>query len=509
MKKKLQKGIIATTATVMFALPFTITGATYAEERNSQQQFDFSLIKESLTNAIAEPNMTGEEILETPQGQFGIKERMLSNNPYSTPEKPSVTTHQYDIDGKKGFMDISWKSEPGAISYKVGIFNGHTYDFINVGNVTSWSTKGKKIWATSEEIAVGKFYLKTNGTGEELPIDPTKTYHNAFLAFGNASNDYSSNFSYYVRVIAVYQNGESPVSEAGISIMPLMAIPDSQMYTPVIDVTTGAIELDWQKVVGAKGYKVWIFNGKTYQYFDVGSALEWTTLESGIWPTVSEISQGKTKLHQDGLGTDIDRTPSNLYKYNNVAYAGDDNYYVRVTAYDDELNTIAYQQFNRAKIVEDVESAPIVLSDIEKEHLEMVLDNVETVQSDLSLTDEEAMNLLVDEVVNDAVLANSIDSTMGNMDESKVVARGPIGWTLKAIKAVGWICRLGGTALTKMLLGVSPSKARLVRRYSDKIYKATVKLDKATKAPLIKVLRAAGIPKKDAEIIADFIMWFI
>lgn len=62
----------------------------------------------------------------------------------------------------------------GATGYKVAIFNGYDYEYIPVGNVTSWTTKDKKIFPTPAEIAQGEFEFHTDGTssGGEAPVNP-------------------------------------------------------------------------------------------------------------------------------------------------------------------------------------------------------------------------------------------------------------------------------------------------------------------------------------------------
>ncbi|MEO2078270.1 MAG: DNRLRE domain-containing protein [Bacillus sp. (in: firmicutes)] len=93
------------------------------------------------------------------------------------PAKPRVAAYALDTNTSKGYFDLSWDKVDGADSYYVGIWNGIAYDYINVGNVTSWSTKGKGIWPTAPEIENGRFYLHTNDSkGTDFPNDPNSTY---------------------------------------------------------------------------------------------------------------------------------------------------------------------------------------------------------------------------------------------------------------------------------------------------------------------------------------------
>ncbi|MFY1068744.1 DUF6531 domain-containing protein [Enterococcus sp. AD013-P3] len=83
----------------------------------------------------------------------------------------------------------------------------------------------------------------------------------------------------------------------------------------------------------ADAYKVLVFNGKDYQEFDVGSELTWTTQGKGIWPTATEIAEGKYQLHTDGKGTELASDPRAVYKNAGTQYAEKTNYWFRIKAY--------------------------------------------------------------------------------------------------------------------------------------------------------------------------------
>ncbi|MBC1813013.1 hypothetical protein HCA60_11005 [Listeria booriae] len=87
--------------------------------------------------------------------------------------------------------------------------------------------------------------------------------------------------------------------------------------------------------------------------------------------------------------------------------------------------------------------------------------------------------------------------------------RGVIGVSLKIIKAFGWVCRLGGAALSRALRGVAPQTAYVIRKYSRLINKGTEKLNSVSKGAIVSALRSVGIPKKESEIIAEFLLWII
>lgn len=69
-------------------------------------------------------------------------------------------------------MDLSWKAVPGATSYNIVISNGYNYEYINTkSTATTWSTKGKKISPTNDEIANGEFEFHHDGKGTEFALD--------------------------------------------------------------------------------------------------------------------------------------------------------------------------------------------------------------------------------------------------------------------------------------------------------------------------------------------------
>lgn len=137
------------------------------------------------------------------------------------PDQPTIVGHQYSETSNnkgRGWLDISWNKVDGATSYKVLIWNGTKYDTFNVGNKTSVTTKGKKIYPTDDEIAAGTLDFhqasladtSNIGTGAELPMYPGKSYN-------NTSKRYS------VRIVAVSDAGDSARSEIAYGFIPLYA----------------------------------------------------------------------------------------------------------------------------------------------------------------------------------------------------------------------------------------------------------------------------------------------
>lgn len=92
---------------------------------------------------------------------------------------------------------------------------------------------------------------------------------------------------------------------------------------------------------------------------------------------------------------------------------------------------------------------------------------------------------------------------------SLIQPQGVVGYTLKAIKAFGYVCRIGGKALKYAIRPLSPSKARLIDHYARRIAYATEQLSSGTRSALVSALHNAGVPGKIAENIADIIMSLI
>ncbi len=102
-----------------------------------------------------------------------------------------------------------------------------------------------------------------------------------------------------------------------------------------LDSKTGYIDVSWNKVPYATGYKVLIFNGLNYEEISVGDVLTWSSRNKKLWPTESQINEGEYNLRTDQTGGELAFDPSPVY--NNAAlyggaYAGRTNYWVRVKA---------------------------------------------------------------------------------------------------------------------------------------------------------------------------------
>ncbi|EOU98871.1 hypothetical protein WG7_05273, partial [Escherichia coli KTE38] len=232
-----------------------------------------------------------------------------------------------------GYLNINWTKVSGATSYKVLIFNGKEYETINVGDVSSWSTKGQKLWPTSAQVDLGEYKLKTNQTGTEFAFNPNPVYQNAAKVGGT----YGNKRNYAIKIVAVYPGGESPQSSAAIPFMPMEKpkVPTGRPYANAPKEKSGYVNLEWTPVSDADGYKILLFNGKSYEQVDDVPAdqLTWTTQNKGLWPTVQQIEDGKFALNLDGSGSELAIDPSPVYNNANGGYQGRTNYWFRIKAY--------------------------------------------------------------------------------------------------------------------------------------------------------------------------------
>ncbi|MGL4521635.1 MAG: RHS repeat-associated core domain-containing protein, partial [Bacilli bacterium] len=163
---------------------------------------------------------------------------------------------------------------------------------------------------------------------DELSIDPLPVYKNSEGKYPNTQH-------YWFRVTANFSQGESAMSEAATPYIPVGNIVANEpiVTTTNINPTTGSIELKWKGMMGATGYRIWIFNGKDYESFDVGGqAREWNSKDKNIWPTNEEIANGRYLLHKDGKGTNLAVDPSPVYKNSGGKYPDKKNYWVRMSA---------------------------------------------------------------------------------------------------------------------------------------------------------------------------------
>ena len=241
---------------------------------------------------------------------------------YLEPGDPnlSVTAKGNALNSGTGYLDLSWKSVTGAESYYVAVFNGSAYQYFNVGNVTSWSTKGKGIWPTEKEINSGKYKLHTDGGGADLPCIPAFTY-------ANAGSSYASNLNYYIRVIPANKYGQAPNPEnfsQKTAKLPDTISPGAASLVSVkpSDYTNKkTITVSWKGILDYNGTSTSLVSnvGNGHVQYSIDSTNAWknTSSNSGTGSAsvdISTLEDGKHVIYirgKDGAGN----TGASAYAY--------------------------------------------------------------------------------------------------------------------------------------------------------------------------------------------------
>ncbi|PKE06430.1 DNRLRE domain-containing protein [Macrococcoides caseolyticum] len=246
-----------------------------------------------------------------------------------TPKAPvlkSVVTDNSD----KATVDIRWTGAPGAASYNVYMFNGTEYQKIDTVKGTTWSSKGKKLFPTDAQLkglTIGsKNSLRTKGDGVELRGD-------ASLLYKKVSTKYQNTKNYYFKVSAHSGKGESGQSDFLRVFAPTKSVAvHLEGYSDNRKEDSGFLFANWDKVNGADGYAVYLFNGKQYELVEVldKETTSWHSREKKLWP----LEKGKYTLNNNGTvggGKELPLDPSATY-----ASAGgekDNKYKVKVTSF--------------------------------------------------------------------------------------------------------------------------------------------------------------------------------
>lgn len=123
----------------------------------------------------------------------------------SNPKDPNlkVTAYGNALNSGTGYLDLNWSTIEGASNYYVGIHNGKAYEYFYVNGATSWTTQGKGIWPTEDEINSGRYLLHHDGAGAELPTIPAFSYNNSGGAL-------AGNLNYSICVVPANQFGQAP-----------------------------------------------------------------------------------------------------------------------------------------------------------------------------------------------------------------------------------------------------------------------------------------------------------
>lgn len=304
---------------------FNVTNAVKSWANGSKQNYGFKL----------HTNGNGKEYWKKITSTTNSTKKPYLSVTYTIPTPATPSSKAYSNGNGTGYFDLSWPKMNGATGYKVWIYNGKDYQTFSVGNVTTWSTKGKGIWPTASEISSGRYLLHTDGLGTELAVDPSPVYK-------NSQGSYPTSKNYWFKVSAIFPQGESSTSSEHKPTLPNLTRPEKPAAGSfAYGNGTGYVDLKWNPVSGAKGYKLWVFNGKEDESVDLGNVTSFSTKGKKFWPTSTEIQAGRYKLHlQDNAGAELPIDPSPVYRNSGGNYSDSKDYNFKISAYNDHGETI-------------------------------------------------------------------------------------------------------------------------------------------------------------------------
>ena len=250
--------------------------------------------------------------------------------PDPTQVKLQVTAHGNGINSCTGYLELSWNTVSDATAYYVALFNGEVYEYISVGNVTTWSTQGRGIWPTEAEIVEGRFRLHTQGGGAELNMLPA-------LSYTNAGSEHAGDLYYYVSVIPANAAGyaKQPPAETVKSIRLPDTVPPSQASSVLVEpdsyTNADTVLLKWEGITDyndVSGSAVSdLVNGNVQYCLDDGESWLETGISTGTGYCQIDVSALADGIHAvslravDGAGNTgspqsaqifIDRTPPSV-----------------------------------------------------------------------------------------------------------------------------------------------------------------------------------------------------
>lgn len=116
-------------------------------------------------------------------------------------------------DAGRGWSTLNWESVPGAVGYKVWVFDGSAYRAFDVGNTTSWDSRAARIYPPESQLdgysnntqSSDLFYH--NQKGLDLRDDPNKLY------VKTTGTTYDNRHNYWFKISAYNESGDSGYSE--------------------------------------------------------------------------------------------------------------------------------------------------------------------------------------------------------------------------------------------------------------------------------------------------------
>ncbi|PSL40973.1 hypothetical protein B0H99_103105 [Planomicrobium soli] len=153
------------------------------------------------------------------------------------------------LNSGENYIDLAWFTQSGVKGYKLSIFNGKEYETIDIGMTSKWTSFNKNIWPTAEEIENGAYQLKLDGTGTNLSSNPG-------LLYENAGNTEKNSRSYYFKLTAYNEFGESaPSDEFRVSVPNRIAL-EKVSNVVVAEASPERVKVEWDGLQDAIKYRV-------------------------------------------------------------------------------------------------------------------------------------------------------------------------------------------------------------------------------------------------------------
>ncbi|QNR22528.1 DNRLRE domain-containing protein (plasmid) [Exiguobacterium sp. Helios] len=316
------------------------------------------------------------------------------------PEMPQLEKIESNKADDKGWFELEWDETEGASSYDLLIFNGETYERIPVGNVTSWSSKGKRVFPTeAQQLSSnpGAFFRK-NGDGRDFLTDPRSLYSSTGPKYSNSTN-------YFVKIIAKSEKGESlPSSALKIWFPTKDPVLHGKGFKYEGSENLGYLNTTWSSIEEAKGYVVLLHNGASKQIvarLDKDETF-WSSKFRGLWP-ISDVSKS---FEAEGMGYELLKSPEKLYDLTKNSSLDTSLYYVTVQSFRAEDATKDLTDPSRYLGPSDSESeestSAIEISEKENTVVEtntsykkLLAPKVEVVVSENNEVDEESEDVMV------------------------------------------------------------------------------------------------------------------
>ncbi|WP_198299610.1 DNRLRE domain-containing protein [Tumebacillus avium] len=359
--------------TAVFTLPKPfMTDSNIDEKSGDAQRSDnvsFQLEKQGngwLLKLVADPNWLQDSARVYPVYIDPTTAKATQGNDAYVSSQWPTTNYNGDWDSTYGFYGLKTGYYPGAgenFSYVKMLvptspdLRNYTIESATLNLYTghSYSTTATGVWADTVSANWAPETITWNNKPASTALTSTTTVKGQWASFNvttvirnmvsnNLTNNYGfklhtngNNETYWKKFYAIENQSNKPYLNITYTTKTPSA-PTATAYANWTGSESSFLDLKWEPVPGATGYKVWIFNGKDYEAFDVKNVTAWSTHNQDIWPTEAEIAGGRYLLHHDANGAELAKDPRQVYTNSGGSttwgYYGDSTrYYVRVSAY--------------------------------------------------------------------------------------------------------------------------------------------------------------------------------